>query len=62
MNHPLSHLLHAALITALLVFVMMGLMKQSYVTALTRSLLGGSIALIYMILFDHRLPVYMNKI
>lgn len=62
MNSPMNHLLHAALLTVLLLFIMMGLLKQSYKTALTRSLLGGSIALIYMILFDHRLPVYMNKI
>jgi len=37
-------------------------LKQSQNMALNRSILMGTIALIYMILFGHGLPTHINKI
>lgn len=57
-----THIVHAALITAVLYLIMRFALGQSYKMAMTRSVLIGAVALIYMILFGHGLPTRMNKI
>jgi len=62
MEGPLNHLFHAFLITVVLYLIMKFLLKQSQTMALNRSILIGAIALIYMILFGHRLPTHINRV
>ena len=62
MHGPLNHLFHAFIITLVLYLIMIYGLRQSFNKALNRSLLIGSIALIYMILFGHRLPTHVNNI
>jgi putative effector of murein hydrolase len=62
MEGALNHLFHAFIITIILYIIMKFVLKQSQVMALNRSILVGAIALIYMILFGHRLPTHINKI
>jgi len=62
MEGPLNHLFHAFIITIILYIIMKFVFKQSQTMALNRSIVIGAIALIYMILFGHRLPTHINKI
>jgi len=62
MDGPLNHLLHAFIITLVLYLIMLFGLRQSSTKALNRSLLVGSVSLIYMILFGHRLPTHLNNI
>lgn len=62
MESPLNHLFHAFIITILLYVLMKFGLKQSQNMALNRSLLVGAVALIYMILFGHGMPIHVNKI
>jgi len=62
MESPLTHVFHAFIITLLLYIIMIFFLKQSQTMALNRSILIGSLALAYMILFGHGLPTQINKI
>ena len=62
MESPLNHLFHAFIITLILYVLMKFLLKQSQTMALNRSILIGSLAVAYMILFGHGLPTQINKI
>ncbi len=62
METTLLHLLHSVIIVVVLYLVMKFALKQSHTMALTRSVLVGAVALIYMILFGHGLPTHLNKI
>ena len=62
MEGPLTHLFHAFIITVILYLLMRFVLMQSQNMALNRSLIIGSIALIYMILFGHGLPTHINRI
>ena len=62
MDGPFNHLLHAFIITIVLYLIMLFGLRQSSTKALNRSLLIGSVSLIYMILFGHRLPTHLNNI
>jgi hypothetical protein len=62
MDGPLNHLFHAFIITVVLYLIMIFGLRQSMNKALNRSLLIGAVALIYMILFGHRLPTHLNNI
>jgi len=62
MEYPLNHLFHAFIITLILYVLMKFLLKQSQTMALNRSILIGALALAYMILFGHGLPMQINKI
>ncbi len=62
MESPLTHLFHAFIITLVLYIIMIFALKQSQTMALNRSILIGSFALAYMILFGHGLPTQINKI
>jgi hypothetical protein len=62
MDGPFNHLLHAFIITLVLYLIMLFGLRQSSTKALNRSLLVGSVSLIYMILFGHRLPTHLNNI
>ena len=62
MNSIFTHLLHAVVIAVVLYLVMKFALGQSCDTAITRSVLVGAVALIYMILFGHGLPTRLNRI
>ncbi len=62
MESVLTHLLHSVILTVILYLLMIFVLKQSQNMALTRSILIGAVALIYMILFGHGLPTHLNKI
>lgn len=62
MEGALNHVFHAFILTIFLYVIMKFILKQSQTMALTRSILIGAVALIYMILFGHGLPTHINKI
>ena len=55
-------LLHSVIIAVIAFVVMVYVLKQNTSLAENRSLLIGSVSLIYMILFGHKLPTSINKI
>ena len=57
---PLIMVLHGALIALVLYLVMVYILGQSSPMALSRSVLIGSIAVAYMVLFGHGLPGRVN--
>ena len=50
------HVLHAVILTVILYFIMVYGLKQAIDVAYDRSVLIGSIALIYMMLYGHQFP------
>ena len=62
MEGPLEHLMHGAVLAAVLYFVMKFLLKQSENVAVTRSLFIGLIATLYMLLFGHGAPTKVNPV
>ena len=62
MDHPLLHVLHAAILAIILFIIMRFVLGQSQHMALNRSILIGAIAIIYMILFGHGLPTRIRNI
>jgi hypothetical protein len=62
MERGLMMLVHSVLIGAVLYMLMVFLLNQKPSVAENRSLLIGSLALIYMILYGHGLPTKMNAI
>jgi hypothetical protein len=62
MESPFTHLFHAFIITLVLYVLMKFALGQSQTMALNRSILIGALALAYMILFGHRLPIQVNRI
>ena len=61
MENGLVMLQHAAIITIISYLILVYIMNQPRKIAGNRSLLIGSLALIYMILFGHGLPNKMPK-
>jgi hypothetical protein len=61
MEGGLTMFLHAVIITLVLYLFMKYILKQNYSKAIDRSLVIGSIILIYMILFGHGLPKKINS-
>lgn len=55
-------LMHAIIIGVFLYLFMVFILGQNRVMAENRSILFAAIALVYMILFGHRLPTSINKI
>lgn len=62
MEGPLTHVIHAFIITLVLYVLMKFALRQSQTMALNRSILIGALALVYMILFGHGLPTRINRI
>jgi len=62
MESPFTHLFHAFIITLVLYVIMKFALNQSQSMALNRSILIGSLALAYMILFGHGLPTRIKNI
>ena len=56
MKENMMHLFHAIIITVVSYFVMMKVFNQSSDKACGRSLILGSFALIYMVMFGHDIP------
>lgn len=52
---------HSIIISFIFYIIFKYLVKTSYSKSVNRSLLIGSISLIYMILFGHKLPTKFNK-
>jgi len=61
MESGFTMLIHSAIITTILYIIMKFILKQSEMISQNRSLLIGSLVLIYMILFGHGLPTHINK-
>ena len=61
METGFTMLIHSAIITTILYVIMKFIFKQSEMISQNRSLLIGSLVLIYMILFGHGLPRHINK-
>jgi len=53
--------LHSVIIGVLLYLFMVFILGQNQVVAENRSILLAALALVYMILFGHRLPTSINK-
>ena len=53
--------IHSAIISLILYVIMRFIMKQPVLISQNRSILIGTLALIYMILFGHGLPRQINK-
>jgi hypothetical protein len=61
MERGLVMFFHSAIIAAVLYLLMLFGLKQSQSVAEDRSILIGSLALAYMILFGHGLPTSINS-
>ena len=61
MESGFTMLIHSAIITTILYVIMKFILKQPEMISQNRSLLIGSLVLIYMILFGHGLPTHINK-
>lgn len=61
MERGLTMLLHSTIIGIILYILMKYVLMQDNEIAENRSILLGSVALIYMILFGHGLPMKLNK-
>ena len=61
MESGFTMLIHSAIITIILYVIMKFILKQPEMISQNRSLLIGSLVLIYMILFGHGLPTHINK-
>ena len=61
MESGFTMLIHSAIITTILYVIMKFILKQPEMMSQNRSLLIGSLVLIYMILFGHGLPTHINK-
>ena len=61
METGFTMLIHSAIITIILYVIMKFILKQPEMISQNRSLLIGSLVLIYMILFGHGLPTHINK-
>ncbi len=55
------HLMHGAVITAVLYFIMSKLLKQSENVAVTRSVVLGLLITLYMVVFGHGMPKKINS-
>jgi hypothetical protein len=62
MERGLVMLFHSLLIGVVLYFIMTFILKQQCSVAENRSILLAAVALIYMILFGHGLPLKLNRI
>ena len=60
METPLMMLVHALLIAVILYLVMVYGLRQADAIAQARSMMIGSIVLIYMLLFGHGFPMSMR--
>lgn len=61
MERGLMMLLHSAIISAVVYLIMVYAMGVSNQMAETRSLMIGSITLLYMLAFGHELPPILKK-
>ena len=61
MERSLVMFFHSVIIAIVLYIGMVYLLKQNPVVAEDRSILIGAIALVYMVLFGHKLPTSINK-
>ena len=60
MERPLNMLLHGALITVVLYLLMKFIFKQSNLKAEKYSIIVGTLATQYMLIFGHKLPSINN--
>ncbi len=61
MERGLMMVVHSVIIAVILYLLMVFVLKQRSIVAENRSILLGSIILIYMVLFGHGLPNKLNK-
>ena len=60
MESSFTMFLHSSIITVILYFIMVIILRQRRDVALDRSILIGAITLVYMIVFGHGLPRKIN--
>jgi len=60
-DSSVTMVLHSIVITAVLFVIMTMVFNQNREKALNRSILAGSIILIYMILYGHGMPTKINS-
>jgi hypothetical protein len=58
---PRAMILHAIIIGIILYLIMLYVLRQSPLKSETRSVLLAALALVYMILFGHKLPTTFNR-
>lgn len=56
MGKSMEHVLHAAVFTVVLYLGMVYVLKQNKEMAYSRSILLGSLSLVYMVMFGHSMP------
>jgi len=61
MESGLTMLVHSAIIGVILYIFMVYILKQRQVVAENRSIVLAAVALIYMIVFGHGMPIKVNK-
>jgi hypothetical protein len=60
-ENGLTMAIHSAVITFVIYLIMTSILNMKSEVAEDRSILIGSLILIYMILFGHNLPININK-
>ena len=60
MESAIAMILHAVIIGIVLYLIMFYALRQTQVKAETRSALFAALALVYMLLFGHKLPTSLN--
>ena len=61
MSHGLSHMLHASIFGIILYLIMVFILGQKSEIAENRSIFISALVLLYMIMFGHGLPFYINR-
>jgi uncharacterized membrane-anchored protein len=61
MESAIVMILHAVIIGIVLYLIMFYALRQTQVKAETRSALLAALALVYMLLFGHKLPTSLNR-
>ena len=61
MESAIAMILHAVIIGIVLYIIMFYALRQTQVKAETRSAFLATLALLYMLLFGHKLPTSLNR-
>jgi uncharacterized membrane-anchored protein len=61
MESAIAMILHAVIIGIVLYLIMFYALRQTQVKAETRSAFLAALALVYMLLFGHKLPTSLNR-
>ncbi len=62
MEEVFNHFIHAVIIALIAFAIMRFIFRQSFNMSANRSLIIGSVALVYMIFFGHSLPFHLRRV